>query len=174
MKYLTLSQVNNALELASTKGHVKNRTRNYLIIKTLVESGLRASELVSLVPKNINFSEKVFHIKGKGEKIRSVYIPRDLAIQLKGYIETNKIRQKAPVFPLTREGLYKITSKFALTNPHSLRHTYAVFMLENNEVHIRFLQEQMGHESLDTTQVYLDIKEFRSQRKKILDGVIPS
>jgi len=173
MKYLTHSQVNDALERASTKGHIKKRTRNYLIIKTLIESGLRASELVSLIPKNINFSERVLYIKGKGDKIRSVYIPRDLSIQLKGYIETNKIRQKDPIFPLTREGLYKITSKFALTNPHSLRHTYAVLMLENNEVHIRFLQEQMGHESLETTQVYLDIIEFRSQRKKIEDGIIP-
>jgi len=172
MKYLTLDQVNDALEKASTTGHKNKRTRNYLIIKTLVESGLRASELVQLMPKNINFSEKMFHVKGKGDKIRSIFIPRDLAIQLKGYIETNKIRQGKSVFPLTREGIFKITNKLSGHGPHAFRHTYAVLMLEKKEVHIRFLQKQMGHASLDTTQVYLDIVESRDQRKKIDNGIL--
>lgn len=172
VEYLNQQQVQEALRKARKKGRKKTRNRNYLIIKTLVESGLRVTELTTLLPKNIDFVNDYINIDGKGSKIRQVDIPHNLTEVLEMYVDANKTKPNKPIFPLTRNAIYKITKKYADCKPHALRHTFALFTLEKTDKDIRFVQKQLGHSRLDTTEIYLDIIESKKSKTKISDGII--
>lgn len=171
IKYLNQHQVQEALRCARKTGRKKLRRRNYLIIKTLVESGLRVSELISLIPKNIDYFNDYINIQGKGGKIRQVDIPHSLTELLEMYSDSNKIKPKNPIFPLTRDAVHKITKKCAGHGPHALRHTFALFTLEKTDKDLRFVQKQLGHSRLDTTEIYLSIIDSRQSKSKISSGL---
>lgn len=171
IKYLNKHQVQEALRSARKNGRKKLRHRNYLIIKTLVESGLRVSELVSLIPKNIDYFNDYINIQGKGKKIRQVDIPHSLTEILEIYVDSNKIKSNSLIFPLTRDAVHKITKKHAHYGPHALRHTFALFTLEKTDKDLRFVQKQLGHSRLDTTEIYLSIVDSRQGKSKISSGL---
>jgi len=166
MKYLTKQQVQEALKKTINNGRKKYRQRNYLILKTLSESGLRVSELINLTSYNINFEESIFYIKGKAGKIRVVDIPSELSQLLQMYIKTEGLKAKDRIFPLTRYGISKITKKYANTNPHTFRHTYAINLLRKTK-NIRYVQKQLGHSSLQITEQYLQFIEYEKEKKQL-------
>lgn len=166
MKYLTISQVKEALKKTARNGRKSNRHRNYLILKTLAETGLRVSELINLKPYNINFEESIFYITGKGSRTRIVDIPSELGHLLEMYVKSNNIKSKSNIFPLTRDGILKITKKYADINVHAFRHTYAINLLRKTK-NIRFLQKQLGHTSLKTTEIYLQFLEYEEEKKQL-------
>lgn len=166
LRYVNPEQIRVGLQKAAKEGKRKNRQRNFLIIKTLSDSGLRVTELIELIPHNINFNEAFFHIKGKGQKIRVVDIPQELCQLLQLYIETNIIKTKDRIFPLTRDSIRKITWKFGGANPHAFRHAYAINLLRKTK-NIRYVQKQLGHSSLNTTEIYLQFLEYEQEKKKI-------
>ena len=166
MRYINPNQIHEALKVAAKEGKRRNRQRNFLIIKTLSESGLRVTELIELTSNNINFDEAIFHIKGKGQKIRVVDVPQELCQLLQLYVESNKIKSKERIFPLTRDAIRKITWKYGGANPHAFRHTYAINLLRKTK-NIRYVQKQLGHTSLNTTEIYLQFLEYEQEKKKI-------
>ncbi|MBR3890840.1 MAG: tyrosine-type recombinase/integrase [Bacilli bacterium] len=142
--------------------------RNSLIIHLLYSSGIRLSELTSLKISDYNDSENVFKIKGKGNKERIViYSDKTkelIELYLKNridncdYLLVNKNGSK-----LSNRGveliLTNISKKYLghdKLHPHMLRHTYATKLL-NNGIDIRVLQELLGHDSLNATQVYTHV-----------------
>jgi len=170
MKYLNKNQVQEALRLCLKEGRKKNRERNYIILKVLSESGLRVTELIELTPYNINYEANTFFIKGKGDKIRVVDISPELSQLVQMYVKSKNIPNKKPIFPLTRDGIRKMTWKFAGANPHIFRHTYAINLLRRTK-NIRYVQKQLGHSSLSTTEEYLQFVEYEEERK-LLSGLM--
>ena len=162
MKYLNAEQIKQAVIKAA-----EEKDTYYMIIKVLSEAGLRVSELINLTPQNINFIEGYFHIKGKGGHIRNVDISRELCMQLQMYIKNKKIKPRDKIFDISRQRVQQITSHVAGINPHGLRHSYAIALLRTTG-NIRYLQKQLGHRSLSTTQVYLQFVEYDKEKEKLI------
>lgn len=140
--------------------------RNALIINLLYSTGLRLSELTNLKTLDYNKNENVFIVKGKGSKDRIVVFSSKTKQLLEMYLNERKNNTCAYLLvnknntKLTNRGveliLKNISKKYLghdKLHPHMLRHTFATKLL-NNGLDIRVLQELLGHDSLNATQIY--------------------
>ena len=152
------------------KGYSRlNRERNVLIAKTLFLTGLRVSELCALNRDSIN--DRQFSVIGKSKNPRPCFITRDLERELGVYLE--KRTDNAPALFIANQTGERITpgvirSVFRRASvgfgrrvtPHTLRHSYATRMVDEG-VDIRYVAELLGHQSLETTQKYTHIRDYR-------------
>jgi len=152
-KFITYDELNKLLENAENY-------RDKLIIKFLFYTGVRVSELIKIKKNDIIFEEGFVKVYGKGGKERIVPVPKELLNELKDYI--NKINTEN-IFPLSSrqvERIIKNTAKKAgiskKVTPHVLRHSLATTLLSKG-VDIRFIQEILGHSSLNITQIYTHV-----------------
>lgn len=158
-----------------------NRERDYCIMTLFLNCGLRISELIGLNLTDI--SSDHLRVLGKGNKERIVYINDACAAAIMGYLPARKLlHPKEPkAFFISRNGnrlsrsavhdMVKKTLLKAGIDPssyssHKLRHTAATLMLQNG-VDVRTLQEVLGHDHLNTTQIYthVDSSELRIAAK---------
>ena len=167
-KYLNLNESVNLL--TSVEG--KNQTRDYCILTLFLNCGLRISELVGL-----NLSDdrgELLRVLGKGNKERMIYLNDacrqaldDWLIERNamGLIDKNALfvtRQNhkrittAAVHKLVKKHLTAAGLDSSQYSSHKLRHTAATLMLQNG-VDVRTLQEVLGHEHLNTTQIYTHV-----------------
>lgn len=161
LKYLSKRQINDAIQHAATIND-----RYYTIIITLAKTGCRVSELVAITPNDLLFEEKQIIIRGKGNKIRNIDITADLLMQLQLFIKNRKIKKKDRIIALTIQRITQITKRFANTNAHSFRHSYAIHLLRATK-NIRYVQKQLGHTTLATTQIYLQFMEYSQEKAKL-------
>jgi len=167
--YLEPEQVHAMLDAARVSG-----PRDYLIIKTLWETGMRASELLALTPSDIEQKHEVITItNGKGGKERRVLVKSETVEGLFSYASQKGIGDGAKLFPLKRRQLYNIIKKYGAlagvtVHPHTLRHSFAINLVRHN-TDIRRVQMLLGHSSLNVTSVYLQFKE--SDLRQIYDAV---
>jgi len=165
-KFLDLPRSDNPLDL-----------RDKALLELLYATGLRVSELVGANLDDLNFSERLILVRGKGKKERIVPFGRkaeqSLALYIrarpkinKGKIEGNAVFLNFRGERLTSRSVERIVDKYLqLTaierdvSPHSLRHSFASHLLSRG-ADLRMIQELLGHESLSTTQKYthLDLK----------------
>jgi integrase/recombinase XerC len=165
-KFLDVPRSDNPLDL-----------RDKAVLELLYASGLRVSELVGANLDDVNFSERLIRVRGKGKKERIVPFGRkaeeSLALYIrarpkinKGEIEGDAIFLNFRGERLTSRSVERIVDKYLqLTaiqreiSPHSLRHSFASHLLGRG-ADLRMIQELLGHESLSTTQKYthLDLK----------------
>jgi len=162
MKYLTTKQVNEAFLKALDVSE-----KAYMSIRILSDTGVRVSELVNIEVRDIQFEQKQMIIRGKGNKIRTIDIPMSLCAILQTFIKSHKLKNKDKIIPLTRQRIYQITQKVAGVNPHVFRHSYAIHLLRKTK-NIRYVQMQLGHENIATTQIYLRYMDF-DEEKNTLD-----
>jgi len=166
-RYLTLEESQRLL----TAIDGKNKTRDYCIICLFLNCGLRISEIVGLNISDIRGDS--LRVLGKGNKTRIVYL-NDACIQaLNDYLFERKLIaaiDKNALFLSNRRkrmstdavhAMVKKTLKAAGLDPskyssHKLRHTAATLMLSNG-VDVRTLQELLGHDNLNTTQIYTHV-----------------
>jgi len=143
------------------------------IISTLVSTGIRRSEIISLKVSNLDFSRKVMSVRGKGDKMREIPLVDALCIEIKLYLKALKIvfgeypdnddplfvtPSRGPLYPMFVDRTVKeafdaqpeITGK---KSPHVLRHTLATELL-NDGADLNSIKEMLGHSSLAATQVY--------------------
>lgn len=151
-KYITPDAVHIMLD------HAKSvNKRDYLVLLTLWQTGLRCSELTHLERKDV-IDGVVIVRNGKGHKDRSVPLSKELEVILGFYMDTFTPSQR--LFDLSERTVRNITYKYApdgvSVHPHTLRHSFAVNCLKNC-MNLRNLQRVMGHARLDTTEVYLDL-----------------
>lgn len=138
-------------------------TEEKLIIWTLLDTGLRVSELCALTPQNILWQQKALSIRGKGgpygkkSKIRVVPMSRRIQTLLEHYFAINNKWFIGP------RQVQKIIKKLAnkgqfIQNitPHVLRHTFATLALQKG-ISISAVQKILGHDRLSTTAVYLNL-----------------
>ena len=154
------------------------KNRDQAILYLLYYSGMRAAELVSLDVQSISLKEQVVRVLGKGNKERIIPFTSDCQKVVKAYIDNERkelLRKSKELTPalflnakgerLTTRGLEYIldsieekTGLFVGLHPHILRHSFATHLLENG-ADLRVIQELLGHESINATQVYTHVTE---------------
>ena len=176
ISFLNAEQVERLLNSPRISNNAGLRDRT--ILETLFSTGLRVSELVSLNRDQIDLERKEFGVKGKGSKVRVVFLSDTAAQWIERYLRARKDNFK-PLFirysgavdtqrngekmRLTARSIERIVSKYAKRSglpieatPHTLRHSFATDLLIGG-ADIRSVQEMLGHESIRTTQVYTHV-----------------
>ncbi len=166
--------------LNSADGKTLKELRDRAILELLFSAGLRVSELTSLDRDQINLETREFSVRGKGDKVRIVFISDTAKIALQNYlkertdidpalfIRTNKIGfTKEDDLRITPRSVQRIVKYYAKKagivkdiHPHTFRHTFATDLLSNG-ADIRNVQEMLGHSSITTTQIYTHITNRR-------------
>jgi len=174
--FLNLEQVERLLNSPKISNNAGLRDRT--ILETLFSTGLRVSELVSLNRDQIDLERKEFGVKGKGNKLRVVFLSDTAAQWIERYLQARKddfkplfirysgkvdARNNGEKMRLTARSIQNIVSKYAKKSglpieatPHTLRHSFATDLLISG-ADIRSVQEMLGHESIRTTQVYTHV-----------------
>lgn len=167
-RYLSLNESERLLD--SVDG--KNKERDYCILTIFLNCGLRISELVGLNLNDIRADH--LRVIGKGNKERVVYINDAVADSINDYLAVRKNIapldsralflssrrdriSKSTVHALVKKHLSAAGLDTAKYSSHKLRHTAATLMLRNG-VDIRTLQELLGHEHLNTTEIYTHVE----------------
>ncbi len=152
--------------------------RNHLILELLFATGLRVGELCNLQVNDLDFSNKMIKVKGKGNKDRIVVMYDSLIETLKYYITFTRSNLLSKVETdaknlfinykggyLTTRGVRKIlntiidkSTDIMHITPHMLRHSFATTLL-NNGCDLRMVQELLGHKNLQTTQIYTKVSD---------------
>jgi integrase/recombinase XerD len=166
--------------LSQPRGMEPAALRDRALLEVMYACGLRASEAIGLELTDVDLEDRVLRARGKGSKERVVPIGQPAVQALRAYLERGrpglvKGAREDHVFvnfrggALTRQGLYKIVRRHAVTagladrmSPHTLRHTFATHLLAGG-CDLRSVQEMLGHADVSTTQLYTHLS---SQRLK--------
>ena len=148
-KYLNDDEVKNLLD--GCKGR-----RDRLLIELMLLTGTRVSEVLGITPEDIDFRNRTIRIHGKGSRDRVVYPPRNILHDIGDFIADLGVERQSRIFTLTRQRVFAIIKDISGRSPHKLRHTFAVNYLESGG-DLRTLQKILGHSSLKTTSIYLDL-----------------
>ncbi len=162
------------------------KDRDQAILELLYASGIRASELVGLKARDINLRNRTLTVIGKGDKQRYSPFTKECAESLTIYqkkirpilyAKHNSVRDADSFFlnakgeNLTVRGLEFIlnqieekTGYYFGLHPHILRHSYATNLLEKGG-DLRVIQELLGHESINTTQVYTHVSTKKMKKQ---------
>ncbi len=149
--------------------------RDRAIVEVLYATGMRVSELVSLKWEDIDLYEGIVLVYGKGKKQRVIPIGSKALESLERYADMWNLDKTGYVFfnmkggRLTVRSVNRIVDFYSrkagiVASPHTLRHSFATHMLENG-ADLRVVQELLGHENLETTQIYTHVV-YRSLKKK--------
>ena len=176
VSFLSPEQVSRLLESPQISDELGLRDR--AVLELLFSTGLRVSELVSLNRDQINLERREFGVKGKGNKVRVVFVSDSAADWIRRYLAVRKDTFK-PLFirysgerseekegekmRLTARSIQLIVRKYSKkaglpidAHPHTLRHSFATDLLIGG-ADLRSVQEMLGHESIRTTQVYTHV-----------------
>lgn len=182
---LTIEEVDMLLN--SLKTDTILNIRNKAMMEVLYATGVRISELINISLKDIHVNSKYINIIGKGDKERIVPLSDESVKILINYITNARVSlSKKPnnfLFlnndgnNISRQGFFKIFKKICLEaginkniSPHSIRHSFASHLLENG-LDLRYVQELLGHENIETTQIYTHIS--NSKLKDIYNNAHP-
>ena len=167
-KYLTISQASALLQAVSGQ----NAKRDYAILMLFLNCGIRRSELVGLNISDV-YEDRI-RVVGKGNKERFVYFGSACHKAIEAYmVERNKMVLSdnralfgsrngnrisvTAVHRLVDKALLKAGLDTTQFSAHKLRHTAATMMLSGG-VDVKTVQEVLGHENLNTTQIYTHIE----------------
>ena len=180
--FLESDDLNRLLEAPNKENLIGLRDR--AILELFFSTGLRVSELSKLNRKDINLKKDEFTVRGKGDKLRIVFLSERAKTAFKNYLnkrvdldealfirndrvgqKTKKSEQKS--FRLSPRSIQRIVKKYALAagitkkvTPHTIRHSYATDLLMAG-ADIRSVQTMLGHSSITTTQIYTHITDKR-------------
>ena len=161
--------------------------RDVAVLETIYSCGLRVSELCGLRVEDVDFSEQIVRVRGKGKKERLVPVGEPALRAIQTYWDSllPPPRGLQPVFradtlksaPLSPLQLARRLKKYLIVagldpalTPHKLRHSYATHLLDAG-ADLRSVQELLGHAHLITTQVYTHVTTERL--KKVYDAAHP-
>lgn len=169
------------LRYAIPKNHVKN-LRMKAIFELLLSSGVRISELNSMKRSDINWEDLTFKVTGKGNKERICYFNEKSGIAMQNYLKARKdlskynkkkynetnnamwVSTKKPYLPLNTHAIQtsirKLGEKSGVSDVHAhrFRRTCATIYL-NRGMPVEQVQRLLGHESISTTQLYINVDE---------------
>lgn len=175
LEYADLERLLNA-----PKSNDLKSLRDRAILETFFSTGLRVSELCSL-DRFTNLDRGEITVRGKGEKLRTVFLSEGAKKAIKAYLEKradtetalfisltkgNKPKVAGRIIPRTIQRLVDYYAKVAgiprHVTPHQLRHSFATDLLING-ADLRSVQELLGHANITTTQIYTHVtnKELR-------------
>lgn len=169
--------------LAAPEGSDEKALRDRAIMQLFFSTGLRLSELCSL-NRDLDLSRDEFSIRGKGEKVRVVFLSDKAKAALSAYLKARKDMSE-PMFVntaykksddarLTPRSIERMISSYAIkagiskkVTPHVLRHSFATDLLSNG-ADLRSVQVMLGHANIATTQIYTHVTnaQLREVHKK--------
>lgn len=177
-RYLELNEAQRLLESAQGK----NKERDFFILTILLNCGLRVSELKNM--KLGDIKEDAILIHGKGNKERQLYLNKATKEALKSYLKVRvpaKPEYKQVILSSSGQEISIGGIQFIVKNlikkagldasklsTHKLRHTAATLMYKYGNVDVKALQEVLGHEHLNTTEIYTHAN--NEEIKKALDN----
>ncbi len=153
--------------------------RDKAILELLFSTGLRVAELCAL-SRYIDFTKNEFSVRGKGGKVRLVFLSPQAKSAIKEYLDKREDLDEALFINFSKGGklqttnlrlsprsVERITKHYAIkagidkkVTPHTLRHSFATDLLENG-ADIRSVQALLGHASISTTQIYTHVTDRR-------------
>jgi len=189
---LDLISVEELNRLLKAPNEIKNKDgekdklktlRDKAILELFFSTGLRLSELCSL-NRDLDLSKDEFSIRGKGDKVRVVFLSDSAKDSIREYLKSRKdldeplfvqhSRNGAKDNRLTPRSIERIVKYYAIAagiskkvTPHVIRHSFATDLLSNG-ADIRSVQMMLGHSNIATTQIYTHItdKQLRDVHKK--------
>jgi len=173
--------------LQAPDGDSEKALRDHALLELFFSTGLRVSELSSL-NRDIDLSKDELSVRGKGDKIRIVFISTDAREAIIKYLKKRKDMDEAlfvqlsPIvnknardsLRLTPRSIERIVKYYAIkagiskkVTPHVIRHSFATSLLEHG-ADIRSVQMMLGHANIGTTQIYTHItdKHLKEVHKK--------
>lgn len=164
--------------IEAPNGNDLKSLRDRAILELLFSTGLRVSELCSLT-SDLDLSASQFSIRGKGGKVRVVFLSERAKESIKKYLKMRKDMGEAMFVqigkekekkdsekfgaPLTKRSIERIVKLYAIkagiskrVTPHTVRHCFATDLLSNG-ADIRSVQMMLGHSNISTTQIYTHI-----------------
>lgn len=165
LKYLRHQQVMDFIK------SLKN-PRDALIVRTIYTTGMRVSEVCGLQVEHIDFEDETIRVRGKGGKIRVAFCDFETLRLLREHINGRKTgnvfegRNGSSLSPRTVQHIFKLHAPEGIT-PHKIRHSYATELYRRSH-NIRVVQENLGHTSIKTTEIYVhtDLTERRTAYKE--------
>ena len=177
-KYLTLDE--SVHMLASIDSPFQER--DFCIITLFLNCGMRLSELVGLDISDVNLEEKTMRILGKGNKERQIYLNEACVNAINECLKVRKPCDTKALFVskkkrrISKRRVQQVVEQ-ALKNAnldnrgfstHKLRHTAATLMYQHGGVDTLILKEILGHESINTTQIYTHVND--NQMKQAIES----
>lgn len=166
--------------------------RDKAVLELFFSTGLRVSELCGL-NRDLDLSRDEFSVRGKGEKVRVVFLSPAAKAAIKAYeakrgdvdealfVQMGKNSKNAKDLRITPRSIERIVKKYAIqagitrkVTPHIIRHSFATDLLESG-ADLRSVQALLGHQNIATTQVYTHVtdkhlrevhKKFHGQRRR--------
>ncbi len=176
VEFLEPEEVTRLLESANGPNRAAKRDR--ALLELLFSAGLRVSEIVSIDIEDINLKRQEFSVRGKGDKIRIVFVSNTAKNAIEEYLNARTdidpalfIRDKtgtnkeadAKGLRLTTRSVQRIVKHYATkagivknVHPHTLRHSFATDLLQSG-ADIRSVQTMLGHANITTTQIYTHV-----------------
>src|SRR3989344_5430873 len=146
--------------LTSPKGANEKALRDKAILEMFFSTGLRISELCGLGTESINIKRGEFSVRGKGGKVRVVFLSDRAKTAINNYLEKRKEVDEEKLFAVTPRSVERMVKKYAIAagitkkvTPHVLRHAFATDLLQNG-ADLRSVQALLGHANISTTQIY--------------------
>lgn len=175
-KFLSLEESLELLNAVKNDKTSKTTVRDYAIVTLFLNCGMRVSELVGINIEDVDAKFRSLTVTGKGNKQRIVYLNDACRIALADYMqerlgENHKACMSHALFLSSREQrisvktvqwmVYKYLDMAGLESKHysvhKLRHTAATLMYQTGDVDVRVLKDILGHEQLNTTQIYTHV-----------------
>lgn len=166
--------------LSAPNGSTVADLRDKALLELFFSTGLRLAELCSL-NRDLDLSKDEFSIRGKGEKVRVVFLSEEAKSAIKTYlskrddmeeamfVQLSKNKTSEKDLRLTPRSIQRIVKKYAIkagisknVTPHMLRHSFATDLLQNG-ADIRSVQMMLGHANIATTQVYTHVTDRQLQ-----------
>ncbi|TES96484.1 hypothetical protein E3J85_01100 [Patescibacteria group bacterium] len=174
VEFLDAEEIGRLLETPDTK--TEKGLRDRAILELLFSTGLRVGELVKLTRDQLNLERGEFAVRGKGDKVRVVFLSASTIYWLKEYFKKRRDKSRAVFVAargekditkkaknLTPRSIQRIVRENALkagivkkVTPHTLRHSFATDLLISG-ADIRSVQALLGHANITTTQVYTHV-----------------
>ncbi len=187
---ITPGELKRLLEAPNKEENPERQARDRAIMELLFSTGLRVSELCSLT-SDLDLTQDEFSIRGKGNKVRVVFLSEDAKKAVRNYLALRKdmsdalfvnIYEKSkgrlpdnnPHGFLDRRSIERIIKRYAAmagiskkVTPHVIRHCFATDLLSNG-ADLRSVQAMLGHANIATTQIYTHVtdKHLRDIHKK--------
>jgi site-specific recombinase XerD len=181
-KFLTLEESVALLQCVQNDTESKNRVRDYAMLTLFLNCGMRVSELVGISLTDLDPELRSMRVIGKGNKERIIYLNEACRAVLVSLLEERRspkyagIKTKALFLSNRNERIsvktvqhivYKYLAMAGLEakhySVHKLRHTAATLMYQSGQVDVRVLKDILGHEQLNTTQIYTHVSDEHMQ-----------
>lgn len=177
-KFLSLDESVALLEAVNNDRNSNTKERDYAILTLFLNCGMRLSELVGINLTDIDRDFTQVRVLGKGSKERMIYLNTACREAILSYLPIRnadtQIKDKTALFISTRQHnrisaktvqwvVKKYLALAGLENKHysvhKLRHTAATLMYRTGNVDVRVLKDILGHEQLNTTQIYTHVSD---------------